>query len=179
MLTSSYTIASTILLALVLILAVWFDLDRHKIPNLLTFGSAASGLAMQIAAHGTTGAFNALAGLLIGLLALMPFYLAEGMAAGDVKLMAGVGTLLGPTSCALAVGMTLLAGGVMGLATLASRGGLKAYFSRYLGMLKFLTVTGQVSYAAPQEGEAAASRFPYAIAIAAGTFGTLLWRGNW
>ena len=86
----------TILLLTVLAVAAATDLFEHRIPNLLTAPALATGLLIHTLTEGHAGMMVALTGMVVGLAALLPFYLLRGMGAGDVKLMAVVGSFLGP-----------------------------------------------------------------------------------
>jgi prepilin peptidase CpaA len=115
-------------------------------------------------ANGLGGLGNALAGAAVGLACLMPLYLAKGMGAGDVKLMAGAGAFLGPLNAFLAAMLTLVAGAVLGILLIVFR---VVERSRAPSVVASNVGTVQLS------GE----RFPYATAIAAGVFLTLWLRG--
>jgi Flp pilus assembly protein protease CpaA len=115
---------STLLLLLVLSIAVITDISQQRIPNLLTFSAAGTGLLLHTYQHGWDGLAASLVGIMIGFLALLPFYLAQGMRAGDLKLMAACGAFLG-FHTPLAIGFSLLVGMVLGLAVLGWRGGAK------------------------------------------------------
>jgi len=78
------------------------DLRTHRIPNALTVSAAVVGLVWSLWANGSSGALASCAGLLSGLGVLLPFYLAGGLGAGDVKAMAAIGTFLGPKGAVLA-----------------------------------------------------------------------------
>ena len=91
------------------------DWRSHQIPNSLVLFIALTGILYQSLDYGATGFVQSLAGMAIGLCALLPFYLMKGMAAGDVKLMAAVGAWLPLLTLSTAVLLTLIAGGVMGL----------------------------------------------------------------
>lgn len=164
---------STILLLLILLAAVWIDVRRHRIPNVLSLGAIFLGLGLQGWALGTDGVLIGLGGLGVGLLIFSPFYLLGGMGAGDVKLMAAVGTFVGPIGTVLAAGVSLVVGSVLGLLVLLARRGALAALHRYASALKVLFFTGTLSYVPPQPEEAAATRFPYALAIAGGTVAAL------
>ena len=166
---------SIVLLLLILLAAVCIDLGRHRIPNVLSFGGILLGLGLQGWAFGAHGALIALGGLGVALLMFLPFYLLGGMGAGDVKLMAVVGTFLGPTGTLLAAGLSFAVGAGLGVGVLLARRGALAALRRYASALKALFFTSTVSYVPPQPGEAAASRFPYAVAIAGGTVAALWW----
>jgi Flp pilus assembly protein protease CpaA len=101
------------------------DWRSHQIPNSLVLFVAATGLTYQILAYGVLGIGQAVLGTVLGLVALLPFYLLKGMAAGDVKLMAAVGAWLPLMTLSTAVLLTVLVGGVMGL-VFASHRALRA-----------------------------------------------------
>ena len=159
---------STMLLLVILITAVSIDLWRHRIPNVLSLGAIVLGFGLQAWALGVDGLLIGLGGLGIGLLIFLPFYLLGGMGAGDVKLMAAVGTFLGPTDTLLAAGLSLVVGAVLGgLVALARRGALAA-LRRAASTLKVLPSPG----VAPQSGAAAV---PFALAIGIGTVVAMWW----
>lgn len=148
-------------LLLILAIATIFDWREHKIPNVLTFGSALFALVLHSTLDGTAGAFLATAGWIGCLICFLPFYARGGMAAGDVKLMASVGAFVGPIAGLIACMMSLIAGGVIAIATLAcvwSAARLSAY-----------PVDTPIDVRS-----ALRKRIPYAGAIAAGTSVVLL-----
>jgi prepilin peptidase CpaA len=62
----------------------------------LTGSIALVGLGLARGGLGRVGIWLALAGCLVGLALMLPGYLIGAMGGGDVKLLAAVGTLLGP-----------------------------------------------------------------------------------
>lgn len=169
---------STILLLLIVAGATWTDIASHRVPNVLTLGAVAAGLSMHSLILGSEGLIIGLQGLGVGLLMFLPFYALGGMGAGDVKLMAGVSTFLGASGAMLAVILSLFAGSVLGATVLLVRRGALQALRRYGAMLRFVVCTGKFSYLPPQPEEPAAVRFPYALAVAVGTVGTLAWLGR-
>lgn len=78
-----------------IVLAVYFDLSTKKIPNAITFPVILWGLIVYTVFGGFVGFKFTLIGFLVGLaIFLLPFILG-GMGAGDVKLMAAIGALMG------------------------------------------------------------------------------------
>ncbi len=83
--------------------ALW-DLFTRRIPNLVTLGGLALGVAMHTAMGALDGFEGALRGagfallgaLLCGILPVIGFARGE-MGGGDVKLFAAIGAMLGPT----------------------------------------------------------------------------------
>lgn len=175
MLTPLVTKIPILLLLSLLLIATWIDFKQHRVPNILTFGGMAAGLGIQIWTGGGAGLLTGLGGLAVGMAMLLPLYVVGGMGAGDVKLMAAVGTFLGPMNTLLGTCSTLMVGGLIAVGLLMIRRGMMAFLRRYWRMLQCLLTTGAVFYEPPRPGEAAAGRFPYAIAITAGTVVTLLW----
>lgn len=167
----------SLLLAL-LFAAALIDLARHRIPNLLVFPGAIVGIVYNaLFSHGL-GISSAMAGLGVGLAAMLPLYFLRAMGAGDVKLMAMVGAYLGPWDTLGAVLGTFLAGGVIALVVVIKTRAVGRLFRN----LKFM-VTG--TYYRLVLGEAPAvdappatvGKVPYGVAIALGTAGFILGHG--
>ena len=161
-------------LALMLVLAAYSDTRYHRIPNGVTFGGAVAGLVLQSYFGGFEALGSGFLGLAIGFVLFLPFYIRGAMGAGDVKLMAAVGAFLGPSATLLAAALTLIVGGVMAVAILLRHRGLGQLAQRYFTTLNYVVVTGKLVHDGPREGEAAARRFPYALAIGLGTLWAIL-----
>src|SRR5258708_19564438 len=111
------------LLASGLAVAVVTDVRTRRIPNWLTGSLAVAGLGLAFAGGPLTPGQAAL-GLVAGLLLMMPSHLIGATGAGDVKLMAAIGALLGPGLVLRAFLFTAVAGGVLAVAVAARRGRL-------------------------------------------------------
>lgn len=160
----------TVLLIGLLGVAVVSDLLRHRIPNLLILLGLALGLAGQVYSGGVSGLGDSLLGILICFSFFLPMYAFGGMAAGDVKLMAMVGSFL-PFHFALWAAMfSLIAGGVCGFLIVLVRGQLFQTLGRYWLILKAR------AYLAPTSDEVAGKPFPYSIAILIGTLNSVYWQ---
>jgi prepilin peptidase CpaA len=97
-----------VLLFTVLAMATVTDLQRAKIPNWLTLPTILTGFATHSFVNGLPGLFYSLQGLGIGFAFFFILYCLGGLGAGDVKLMAAVGTLIGPSgviSALIAIGL--------------------------------------------------------------------------
>lgn len=88
------------------------DLSRRHIANWIPAAALAGGLGWQIGRAGWHGLLTALGGAAVGFCVFLIFFLMGGMGAGDIKLMAGFGALLG---AGLLVEAALWAAGVGGL----------------------------------------------------------------
>ncbi|MDC0663750.1 A24 family peptidase [Marinobacter sp. SS21] len=164
--------------ALIWSAACW-DLRCRRIPNGLVLTGVVVGMAVHLGLGGFAGLLDALAGLGVGLAILLPGYLVGTTGAGDVKLMAAVGTFLGPFYAMLAGLASIAVGGLIGLGFLALAGlssRAPAPWSRYGLMLKTLFVTGRPVYLAPEKGEVMGRKFPFAVSIAVGTSSLVIWQ---
>jgi prepilin peptidase CpaA len=101
------------LAVVVVTVAALVDLRRRRIPNWLTAGAFGGGLVLNVVEAGASGGLTAVAGGALGLAILLPFFLAGGIGAGDVKLLAGLGALVGPQMLVSVAIYGALAGGAM------------------------------------------------------------------
>jgi prepilin peptidase CpaA len=145
------------------------DLRTRRVPNQLTLTIAILGLTMAIfhVTRITPGA--ALVGALLGLVLMLPGHIIGGTGAGDVKLFAAVGTVLGPVGIATAFVYTALAGGVLAIAAAIHRHRLAATIDRTATLVR----TGGANVG-DIESRTANNRFAYAPAIAIGTIAAAL-----
>jgi prepilin peptidase CpaA len=145
------------------------DLRTRRVPNWLTLGIAATGLAFAAASVSRVSIAGALGGFVVGLALMLPGHIVGATGAGDVKLFAGVGTLLGPAGIAIAFVYTALLGGALALGVALYRGRL----NDTLQETATLVVTGGANVARI-ERPSANNRFAYAPAIALGTLAAAL-----
>ncbi|HEV3140904.1 MAG TPA: A24 family peptidase [Vicinamibacterales bacterium] len=148
--------------------AVAVDLRSRRVPNIVTLGVAAIGVtlaAMNVTGVGIGGAF---AGFVIGVLLMLPGHLVGATGAGDVKLLAALGTLLGPTRTGVAFVYTALAGGALALAVAIARRRMRVTVGRALAVVNSPSLVADIER--PSED----NRFAYAPAIAIGALAAAL-----
>ena len=148
--------------------ATIMDFRYRCIPNALSLGAAVIGLSMQGALLGPAGVVLGALGWTVALLCFLPFYAAGGMAAGDVKLMAGAAAFLGPVDAVLACIAVLIAGGLLAAGYVA----VQRVASRLTTRLP--AEVGPVSTSATEQPPAGLGKVPYAAAIAVGTMAVVL-----
>ncbi len=102
-------------------LATAEDLYCRRISNQIAAGAFVLGLAAQTALNGWKGAGNSLAGTFVGFLVFLVFFLLGGMGAGDIKLMAGYGAVLGWSQTLMAALLTAIVGALFALGYLLVR----------------------------------------------------------
>jgi prepilin peptidase CpaA len=140
------------------------DLRTRRIPNGATAALAVAGFAL--AATGLSGRTpaGAMVGLVLGFLLMLPGHLLGGTGAGDVKLFAAMGTLLGPGAIAHAFLYTAIAGGILAFLVAVRR---RRLADTVTGVAAMVGTRG--SNAADIEAPTRHNRFAYAPAIAVGT----------
>lgn len=175
-------------LLLLLAIAVVSDWRQRRVPNVLVLVTLMAGLLFhslggsQGAAGGLfstqpgpLGAWRALGGAATGLLLFLPFYTFRLLGAGDVKLLAAVGSFAGPLGFVNLAVFVLLAGGVLALARMA--------WARNGGLVlrnACLAIGQGVRFAPPGAVAGAGAlqtawRMPYALAIAGGVVAYGAW----
>lgn len=171
----SLTAPSQLILLAILLATTIVDSRSRRIPNLLSLGGATVGLLLALTGTSSVTLGASFGGLAVGLLALLPLYLLKAMGAGDVKLMAAVGSFLGPSLTLAAVLCTFIAGAVIALAVLLIRDGPRETIGRYAFGIKHLILGGGWLGKRVDKDGTGPLRFPYAAAILAGTVAALLW----
>lgn len=130
------------------------DLARRRVSNWTSLAALIGGIGCQMARHGWIGLPLALAGAACGFLVFLVFYVLGGMGAGDIKLMAGFGALLGYSKSFEAALWTAGVGGLIAL-----------------GVVAFQTVRGLLRRKSSSESKREnAESIPYAPAITLGVW---------
>ena len=143
--------------------AAFIDLKTRRVPNALTGLLALSGLAFATFGIGHLSVGAAILGFSLGLLLMLPGHLFGGTGAGDVKLFAATGSLLGPAPIVGAFLYTAIAGGVLAAIVAVHRRRLRQTVD---GTARLVASGG--ANAAQIEAAGENNRFPYAPAIAVG-----------
>lgn len=139
------------------------DWRTRRIPNWLTLGVASLGVTLAALHLSPLNVVGALGGFVVGLVLMLPGHVIGATGAGDVKLFAAAGTMLGPTQIASAFVYTAIAGGVLAMAIAVHRGRL----TQTLEGTATLVRTGGANVA-DIENPLVDNRFAYAPAIAIG-----------
>ena len=144
--------------------ATVIDIRTRRIPTVLTATMACSGVAL--AAGGVSGVslLASLAGLALGFALMLPGHALGATGAGDVKLMAAVGAMVGPATVLSAFAFTAIAGGVMALVIAVRRRRFRATLA---GTGKFISAPTEAKQLI--ESATPSSRFAYGPAIAMGS----------
>ena len=150
-------------LAAVLAAAVCTDVRFRRIPNWLNVSAAAAGLLLALADGGLK---TSLAGLAAGFAVGYVLWMLKTFRAGDAKLFAALGALMGLAWLIRCAVWAFVGGAVLGVGLLLMKGRLVSRAKRVAVYFRNL-VLGQ-SFT-PYQPEAGTEReFPFAIAVALG-----------
>ncbi len=155
------------------------DVRTGRIPNALTFGGAAAGLAWSAAHAGVGGVATSVLGCLTGLALFLPLFALGGMGGGDVKLLAAIGAWLGPVGAVQTALWGSLAGGVVALAVGLSHSYLREAFRNLLAMLAVWRTVGPLPVGGMTLNDSRAPRIAYAVPIGIGALAALWLAGRW
>jgi len=113
-----------ILLAVVALLAGYYDIRFRRIPNWLTLPTVLVGLALNalLANPFWDGLKDAGLAILLALALNFPLYLLRALGAGDVKLLAAIGALVGWRDWIAIFWSSLLLAGVLAVILIVSSG---------------------------------------------------------
>lgn len=154
-------------LILMVVIAAVTDIGSRRIPNVLVVSGLAIALILQVLLPVTGSWQTWLYGALAGLFLFLPFYMLRGMGAGDVKLMAAVGSFAGPTLALKIALATFIIGGIWSLIVIISKGKVRETWRNVRTMLlPVLMRAGGVPSELPGPS---VGRLPYGVAIALGT----------
>ena len=170
------------------LVAVFYDVRFHRIPNWLTGPLVLSGLGWSVAVGGLRGLEDAACAMAICALPFVLLFLFAGGGAGDAKLMGGVGSWLGMVGGLWALMGVVVAGIVVGLIYSACKKRITSVlynvsqivFAFGWRMLGGLRGQGKTESAVTTISQQDMIQMPYGVAILLGVClaaaGTCLWR---
>lgn len=156
-------------LTTLLLLAIWNDMARRQIPNALVLWGVITALVLSMTPRGL-GLVSALVGGLAGFLVFFVFYLFKMIGAGDVKLIAAIGLLVGwPDILNVSIAI-LLTGGVLALVwAVVSSKSKEVLKNIRKGLMNFTRVGQLPQWGQPLMNQVSNVRIPYALAMGLGT----------
>ncbi len=156
----------TIMLAVLLIVATYTDLRWSRIPNWLTFPAMGLGIVVQAWVGGLSAVLFGLAGLGVGMGLFVFPYAFKAIGAGDVKLMAAIGSMVGPFDALSIALLSVLAGGVYALGAMTYQWGPAGTSKKIAYSAYGAFVTGGLAWSGDIQ---LPFKLRYGLAIAVGT----------
>ena len=156
------------------------DVRERRIPNRLTYPAALVGLVANLALHGWKGLLLALAGgLFFGGLFFM-FYVLRTMGAGDVKLAAALGFIVGLEASVQVMLATAISGGIFAIVQMIRARRIGQTLRNTISVAGHHARHGMQMHPEVNLDNPKAMRMPYGLAFAGGTIywavSSWLWR---
>jgi prepilin peptidase CpaA len=170
----SFTLPPPAIAALLLALVIGaaaYDIPYRRVPNWITAAGVLLGLAMNGFLYGWPGLQTSLAGLAVGFGAYFVLYSMRAMGAGDVKLMAAIGAMVGWQDWFGIFIVTAIVGGFASMGLMAMRGRVKKTLWN-VGFVLTEMKSGRAAYLSNEELDVRSGKavgLPHAAVIAAGT----------
>jgi len=168
-------------LVLIVVTAAIYDLRYRKIPNWLVLAGLILGFGLNTFLFGVTGLLMSAKGMGLALAIYFPLYLLRAMGAGDAKLMAAVGSIVGWGNWLAVFVATAVIGGALGLIVLLFAGRIRKTFWN-MGWILNEILHFRAPYRSSQELDvrsAAGMRMPHGVAIALGSIAFLVMQAVW
>jgi len=145
------------------------DVTARRIPNRLTYSAIVGGLVLQAALHGWQGLLLGGGGCLLFGGVFMLFYIVNAMGAGDVKLAAALGSIVGYSATLPVMYATALAGGALAVLIMVLSGRVVETLRNTLWVTGFHLRHGLQMHPQVNLDNPSSARMPYGLAFAAGT----------
>ncbi|HEX8352737.1 MAG TPA: prepilin peptidase [Pyrinomonadaceae bacterium] len=161
------TIAALVLLLPLTAVITYFDVRYRRIPNLFVLATLVSGLIINFMAAGLPGLAASGGGCLLAFGLMFVLHVFGAMGAGDVKLFAAVGSVVGTGLVPETFLVVLLTGGVLAVYSILRNGTVLTTLTRVLQIFVGLLPGWQI----PRFDVPADRRhtLPYGVAITLGS----------
>ncbi len=163
--------AIDLILNFVIGLAVFFDLRERRIPNWLILVGLSGGVSLNVVLYGSNGAYQSALGFLLAIAVFIVPFALGWLGAGDVKLFAAIGAVLGLRLMPRVIFYAVLAAGTMAVLALAlGRTRFLSFRTLWTDCkLFFLTLGGSLPPSTKERVARGAHSVPWGVAIGAGT----------
>ena len=150
------------------------DLKTRRLPNVWTLGGLAAGLVVQFGWGGVAGLVDGLEAAGICVLFLLIPFLVRAAGAGDLKMLAACGALVGMRQVLLLLLAVSFAGFFVAVGMLVTRKVGAARMKHAFRSLFDWRYDRKAGRAALPPKEDEGNRVPFGVAIAVGTLATLI-----
>jgi len=134
MLSPSTTVFQLVLVPLA-VLIIYHDVRYRRIPNPFVIATLISGLTINFAIGGLHGGLNSIGGCVLAFILMFILHVFGAMGAGDVKLFAAIGSIIGAPLVLPTFVVVVLTGGLLALVTVVRSGVFATTMHRVLQIL--------------------------------------------
>lgn len=167
----SLLIAYGALLIPLAVIITYYDVRYRRIPNAFVLATLVSGVTINSIFGGLHGALSSLGGLLFAFILMFMMHIFGAMGAGDVKLFAAIGSVMGAAYVLPMFLIVVLTGGVLAVVSAFRAGAVRSTALRVIQILVGLFPGWQMPrFAVPADRRLT---IPYGVAITLGSIITL------
>ena len=134
MLSPSATVFQLVLIPLA-VLIIYHDVRYRRIPNPFVLATLISGLTINFAIGGLPGGLNSIGGCVLAFILMFILHVFGAMGAGDVKLFAAIGSIIGAHLVLPTFVVVVLTGGLLALVSVLRNGAFGMTMHRVLQIL--------------------------------------------
>lgn len=147
-------------------LVIYYDVRYRRIPNVFVLATLIAGLTLNLAFGGLGGGLNSIGGCLFAFILMFMLHVFGAMGAGDVKLFAAIGSVIGAQLVLPTFVVVVITGGILALFNILRSGIFKTTMHRVLQILVGLLPGWQMpKFSVPSDRRLTV---PYGVAITIG-----------
>ncbi|MEK6281040.1 MAG: A24 family peptidase [Acidobacteriota bacterium] len=163
----SIYLVSTFLLIPLAAVITYYDVRYRRIPNPFVLAALMGGVAMNLILGGSAGLFSSLSGCGLAFLFMFMLHVFGAMGAGDVKLFAAIGAIIGAKLVLPTFVIVVLTGGLLAIVSMVRSGMVATTMHRVLQIFVGMLPGWQMpKFAVPTDRR---YTIPYGVAITLGS----------
>jgi len=163
----SLLITNIILLSFLAVLIAYYDMRYRRIPNAFVLVTLASGIAVNSIFGGMQGALGSLKGCGFAFVLMFVLHVFGAMGAGDVKLFAAIGSVIGGALVLPTFVVVVLTGGVLAVCSMIRARAVRTTMFRVVQIFAGLMPGWEMPrFAVPADRR---HTIPYGVAIMLGS----------
>ena len=148
-------------------LVIYYDVRYRRIPNLFVLATLISGLTLNFALGGLSGVVSSVGGFVFAFILMFMLHVFGAMGAGDVKLFAAIGSVIGAQLVLPTFVVVVLTGGLLAVVSVLRSGVFTTTMHRVLQIFIGLLPGWQMPrFSVPADRRLT---IPYGVAITIGT----------
>ena len=161
------TIVSSALLVPLAVVITYYDARYRRIPNAFVLATLVAGLSINSMFGGLAGALASLGGCALAFALMFMLHIFGAMGAGDVKLFAAIGSVVGASLVVPTFLVVVLVGGALAVVTMFRAGTVRETLWRVVQIfVGFLPGWEMPRFSVPAERR---YTIPYGVAITLGS----------
>lgn len=163
----SLPIINIFLLTILAVLIAYHDMRYRRIPNAFVLTTVISGVVINAISGGLPGALASLKGCALAFVLMFMLHIFGAMGAGDVKLFAAIGSVIGASLVLPTFLVVILTGGVLAVCSMIRAGAVRITMHRVLQIFAGLMPGWEMPrFAVPADRR---YTIPYGVAIMLGS----------